>query len=305
MDDTESRLRAEEKTAPETVSHEFYDSTVLPFPSRNKKATADEQYNKFVEVIKKLYVNIPLLDAMQVPTYAKCLKDILNNKKPLASTKIVHLTEECSAAILNQPPQMKKDPGSPTIPCSIGNHVFNQALCHLEASVSVMPKVVFDKLNHAALAPTTMCLQLADQSIRHPTGIAEDVPAKIRNFLIPVDFMVLDMDIDVKTPLIIGQPFLCTADASIDVGAREVHLNINGMKETFTFHPKVEKCNQVKTFRSQPQRYMPKTYTHEDISEQKMDCLVTHLKSDQEVAIRQKEESERWEAKLKKASSKA
>ena len=29
---------------------------------------ADEQIGKFVEVIKKLYGNIPLLDAMQVPS---------------------------------------------------------------------------------------------------------------------------------------------------------------------------------------------------------------------------------------------
>ena len=77
---------------------------MLPFPQRNKKAAADEQYSKFFEVIKKLYVNIPLLDAMQVPTYAKYLKDILNNKKALPSAEIVHMTEECSAAILNQPP---------------------------------------------------------------------------------------------------------------------------------------------------------------------------------------------------------
>ncbi|WVZ84986.1 hypothetical protein U9M48_031951 [Paspalum notatum var. saurae] len=53
---------------------------------------------------------------MQVPTYAKYLKDILNNKKPLPSTEIVHLTEECSATIIK-----RKDPGSPTISCSIGS----------------------------------------------------------------------------------------------------------------------------------------------------------------------------------------
>ncbi|WVZ50244.1 hypothetical protein U9M48_001518 [Paspalum notatum var. saurae] len=105
----------EEKPASKRLPHEFYDTTVLLFPPRNKKSAADEQYSKFVEVIKKLYVNIPLLDVMQVPTYAKYLKDILNNKKPLPSTEIVHLTEECSAAILK-----KKDPGSPTISCSIG-----------------------------------------------------------------------------------------------------------------------------------------------------------------------------------------
>ncbi|KAJ1270500.1 hypothetical protein BS78_06G056600 [Paspalum vaginatum] len=105
----------EERPASKHLAHEFYDTTGLPFPPRNKKAAADEQYSKFVEVIKKLYVNIPLLDAMQVPTYAKYLKDILNNKKPLPSKEIVHLTKECSAAILK-----KKDPRSPTISCSIG-----------------------------------------------------------------------------------------------------------------------------------------------------------------------------------------
>ncbi|KAJ1270405.1 hypothetical protein BS78_06G050000 [Paspalum vaginatum] len=138
------------------------------------------------------------------PTYAKCLKDILNNKKPLPSTKVVHLTEECSAAILNQPPQKKKDPGNPTISCSIGTHHFDQALCDLGASVSVMPKVVFDKITHATLAPTAMCLQLANQSIRYLDGIAEDIPVKIRNFIVPLDFVVLDMEIDSKTPLILG-----------------------------------------------------------------------------------------------------
>ncbi|WVZ75926.1 hypothetical protein U9M48_023943 [Paspalum notatum var. saurae] len=108
------------KEAPKSAPHEFYDSTVLPFPQRQKKASVDDQFGKFVEVIKKLYVNIPLLYAMQVPTYAKYLKDILNNKKPLPSTEVVHLTEECSAAILNQPPEKKKDPVNPSISCSIG-----------------------------------------------------------------------------------------------------------------------------------------------------------------------------------------
>ena len=72
-----------------------------------------------MQVIHKLYVNIPLLDAMQVPTYAKYLMDILSNKKPLPSSEVIHHTQECSAAILNKLPLKKKDPGSPSIPCSI------------------------------------------------------------------------------------------------------------------------------------------------------------------------------------------
>ena len=79
----------------------------------------DEQFGKFVEVIQKLYINIPLLDAIQVPTYAKYLQDILNNKRPLPTTEVIKLTEECSAAILNTSPVKKKDSGCPTIDCLI------------------------------------------------------------------------------------------------------------------------------------------------------------------------------------------
>jgi hypothetical protein len=111
-----------------------------------------------VEVIQKLYVNIPLLDAIQVPTYAKYIKDILNKKRPLPFTEVIKLTEECSAAILNKLPEKKKDPGCPTIDCSIRNQYFNNALCDLRASVSVMPATVYYKLDHLALEPTSMCL---------------------------------------------------------------------------------------------------------------------------------------------------
>ena len=152
---------------------------------------------------------------MQVPTYAKYIKDILRNKQTLPTTEVMQLTEECSVAILDPLPVKKKDPGYPTITCSIGAQHFSNALCDLGASVSVMPKVVYDKLNHHALAPTAMCLQLADQTVHYPAGIAKNIPVKIQNFFIPVDFVVLDMEVEVdtKTPLILGRPFLSTANA--------------------------------------------------------------------------------------------
>jgi len=42
-----------------------------------------------------------------------------------------------------------------------------------------MPKKVFDKLSHSTLTTTSMCLQLADQSVRYPAGIAENILVKI------------------------------------------------------------------------------------------------------------------------------
>jgi len=111
---------------------------------------------------------------MQVPIYAKYLRAIVNNKGPFPSTEVIKLTQACSEAILHSSP-IKKDLGCPTIDCSIGNQMFENALCDLGTSFSVMPKTVFDKLDYSTLTPTTMCLQLADQSVCYPAGIAENI----------------------------------------------------------------------------------------------------------------------------------
>ena len=108
-----------------------------------------------------------------------------------------------------------------------------------------MPKKVFDKLNYSTLTPTSMCLQLADQSVRYPVGIIENIPVKIRNFFVPVDFVVLDMQEDVKTPLILGRPFLSTTNAHIDVEAGEIKFHINRKEERFAFKPRPKQCSNL------------------------------------------------------------
>jgi hypothetical protein len=159
---------------------------------------------------------------------------------------VIKVTEECSAAILNKLPEKNKDPGCPTIDCTIGDQYFNNALCDLGASVSVMPAAVYHRLNHTALEPTSMCLQLADQSVRYPLGIAENILVKIREFFVLVDFMVLDMHPDSKVSLILGRPFLSIANAHIDVGKGEIKFTINGQEEQFAFKSKQELNKSIK-----------------------------------------------------------
>jgi hypothetical protein len=160
----ENNTEAEQHVQPQDILQDqemrqnFHDINYIPFPRRIRRSQSDEQFSKFMEIIQKIYVNIPLLDAIQVPTYAKYIRDILNKKRPLPSTEVIKLTEEYSAAILNKLPEKKKDPGCPTIDCSIGDQHFNNALCDLGASVSVMPAAVYHKLEHSALEPTSMCL---------------------------------------------------------------------------------------------------------------------------------------------------
>ncbi|XP_022865716.1 uncharacterized protein LOC111385545 [Olea europaea var. sylvestris] len=67
----------------------------IPFPQRLKNHKMEQQYKKFLEVFKKLHINIPLADDLfQMPSYAKFLKDILSNRRKLEDHEIVMLTEE-------------------------------------------------------------------------------------------------------------------------------------------------------------------------------------------------------------------
>jgi hypothetical protein len=152
------------------------DMRIPQLKPRYFRGKLDNHFEKFVEVVRRLSINMPLLDALQVPTYSRYFKDILANKYEIETLGVDHIkmSEECSAAIANGL-ETQKDPGCTTIPCFVGSFNFEKALCDLGASVSVMPRDVFEKLR-LPLEPTRMCLELGDNFIRYPLGIAEDVP---------------------------------------------------------------------------------------------------------------------------------
>ncbi|KAI3510680.1 hypothetical protein L1887_17812 [Cichorium endivia] len=202
-------------------------SPPIPYPHRLKKYKDDQQFAKFLEVFKKLQINIPFADALaQMPSYVKFLKDILSNKRKIEEQATIALTEECSAIILNKLPPKLKDPGSFTIPINIGDSKFGKALCDLGASINLMPLSIFRKLGLAEPSPTRVTLQLADRSIKYPYGIIEDVLVKVERFYFPVDFVVLDMVEDSEVPLILGRPFLATGGALIDVRGGKLTLRV-------------------------------------------------------------------------------
>ncbi|XP_052176597.1 uncharacterized protein LOC127790905 [Diospyros lotus] len=93
----------------------------IPFPQRLRKHKLDKQFEKFLEIFKKLHINVPFVDALaQMPSYAKFMKEILSNKRKLEEHETVMLTEESNAILKNKLPPKLKDPGSFIIPCTIG-----------------------------------------------------------------------------------------------------------------------------------------------------------------------------------------
>ncbi|KAK5836016.1 hypothetical protein PVK06_011753 [Gossypium arboreum] len=160
------------------------------------------------------------------------LKELLVNKRKLDEVLYVELNTVCSAILQNKLPDKLKDPGSFTIPCLIGSLDVNNALADLGASINIMPYKMFKQLGLEKPKQNRMSIQLTNKTIRFPWGIIEDVLVKIDKFIFPVDFIVLDIEEDSNTPLILGRPFLSTVKAIIDVGTGELTLRVGD--ETIT-----------------------------------------------------------------------
>ena len=85
---------------------------------------------------------------------------------------------------------------------------------------------IFRRLGLGEARPTTVTLQLADRSVKHPRGAIEDVIVKVDKFILLADFIVLDMEEDKEIPIILGRPFLATGRAMIDIQRGELKLRV-------------------------------------------------------------------------------
>ncbi|XP_016567119.1 uncharacterized protein LOC107865353 [Capsicum annuum] len=133
----------------------------------------------------------------------------------------------CGAISTRSMVQKKADPGVVTIPCSIGSLDFSKALSDLGASINLMPFVVYKKLGLGAPIPTNMRLVVADRSVKQLVGILYDVLVKVDSFIFPVDFVILDSNIDFDVPIILDRPFLATRSVLIDLRANELLFRLN------------------------------------------------------------------------------
>nr|GEW50668.1 reverse transcriptase domain-containing protein [Tanacetum cinerariifolium] len=134
----------------------------------------------------------------------------------------IPLNENCSAMLL--------------IPCDFWGMDVCHALVDLGASINLMPLSIWKKLSLSELTPTRMTLELADRSITHPKGVAEDVFIKVGKFHFLTDFVVVDFEADPRVPRILGRSFLRTDRALIDVYLEEITLRVNDEAITFNLN---------------------------------------------------------------------
>ncbi|XP_047160042.1 uncharacterized protein LOC124830397 [Vigna umbellata] len=164
----------------------------IPFPQRLKKQEQAKQFARFLDVFKKLHINIPFAEALeQMLSYAKFMKDLLSKKRKLQEDETIMLT-------------------------------VGKALCNLEASINLMPLSIFKRLGIGEVKPTMITLQLENCSMTYPYGIVEDVSVKVDKFIFPSDFVVLDMEEDAKVPMEQGELMLRVGDEKVTFSINEV-----------------------------------------------------------------------------------
>ncbi|XP_035843900.1 uncharacterized protein LOC118490394 [Helianthus annuus] len=95
------------------------------------------------------------------------------------------------------------------------------------------------------MSPTKISIQLADRSVKYPQGVAENLLVKVGNFVFPANFVILDMEEDTEVPLILGRPFLATAQAVVDMNDGTLTLNFGEEEAKFGVGKRVEDKDPV------------------------------------------------------------
>nr|GEU51997.1 reverse transcriptase domain-containing protein [Tanacetum cinerariifolium] len=170
-------------------------------------------------------------DGPQIPPSTSFLPKVVENE-PEATKDTVNPTNNRSTKDVQ--PRWSRDLGKFLIPCDFPGMAECLALADLGASINLMPFSVWKRLSLPDLTPTCMTLELADRSISHPVGVAEDVYVKVGSFHFSAEFVIIDFDADPRVPLILGRSFLKTRRALIDVFEGVLTLRVG--KEAITFN---------------------------------------------------------------------
>ncbi|GJR99446.1 reverse transcriptase domain-containing protein [Tanacetum coccineum] len=159
---------------------------------------------------------------------------------------ITTMNAECSAIIMNKVPEKLEDPRKFLIPCALQDLDRTSALADSGASINLLPHSIYKQLGLEALTPTRMTLELANRSISHPMGIAEDVVVRVDGFTFLADFVVVNFEPDPRVPIILGRPFLRTTKALIDLYEEKLTLRVG--KDELVYYAEKSKKNKDKNF---------------------------------------------------------
>jgi len=197
----------------------------------SSKKDKERYFARFLDIFKKLEITIPFGEALQqMSLETKFLKDLLTKKGKYINNEGIVVEGNYNVVIQRILPPKFKDPGSVTIPCSIGVVLVGKTLIDLGASINLMPLSMCRRIGNLEIAPTRMTLQLVDRSVTRPYSVVEDVLVKVCQFTFPMDFVIMDIEEDAEIPLILGCPFMLTAKCVVDMRNGNLEMSVDDQK---------------------------------------------------------------------------
>ncbi|GKC66606.1 reverse transcriptase domain-containing protein, partial [Tanacetum coccineum] len=185
--DLPDNLNDQQNNSETPINFDSDDEDDEPTPQPKTQPPKPAQYGKFLDMIRAVRINVPLVNVLAgMPNYDKFLKELIRNKHKIEQISAAFLSDESSAILQNKVPPKLGDLGSFLSPCN-----FNK---------------------------TFSCNALAD--------LAENMLIEVGKFTFLADFIILEMEEDSKVPLILGRPFLHTADAVIRVKQKQLNLGV-------------------------------------------------------------------------------
>ncbi|GJZ40410.1 reverse transcriptase domain-containing protein [Tanacetum coccineum] len=172
------------------------------------------------------------------------VKRFIMEQRKLKEISITTVNAECSAIILNIFPEKLEDPGKFIIPCALQELDRTNALADSGASINLLPHSIYKQLGLGALKTTRMTLELANRTVTHPMGIAEDVVVRVDGFTFLADFVVVNFEPDPRVPIILGRHFLRTAKALIDLYEEKLTLRVGNDELVFYADKSVKNKNK-------------------------------------------------------------
>ncbi|XP_048613103.1 uncharacterized protein LOC125587038 [Brassica napus] len=185
-------------TQEQPVPTRFYIPEV-PYPVPAKKSRKDCEEMKCKKMLEELNVKLSLKDAIQmIPSMPSLVKGL-------------NIWEDLC--------RQRYHDGLKRMQCS--------------SSVNLIPYSVPKRMGLTNIEPTRISLVFADRSVKLPVGVLEDLQVQMGNTTVPVDFGVPELEDEPKDLPILGRPFLCTADAIIDVRNGRIDLQLGDIMMKF------------------------------------------------------------------------
>ncbi|KAM2542959.1 hypothetical protein TB2_022333 [Malus domestica] len=148
----------------------------------------------------------------------------------------------------------------------------------LGASINVMPYSIYVSMNLGELKHDGVIIQLADRTNAYPKGVLEDVLVQVDHLVFPADFYVLEMDESdhaPSLPILLGRPFMKTAQTKIDVYSGTLSMEFDGEVVNFNLSDSIKypsedhSCFSIDIIDSLAQGYL------EDLNDDALEKVIT------------------------------